>query len=538
MMAARRRGTPNRLTTGHLPAPTGGMTTLGAASATSPSKCIQSFNLNAAEHGLRARLGSREWVTGITGTADNKVRTTISFVGSASAGTANKIFAVTSSGIWDVTASTTSPTQVWTFGVGTGSAGYGVAHAMQTSAGHFLIYCDEENGLHIYSQTSGLWTAPVMGSDPSTEISGFDPATFVHVTFWKQRLVFTLRDSSTLVYMAAGSIYGAATAFPVGARLRAGGSLVGAWNWTMDGGAGMDDRLVIVSRGGDVVVYEGTDPSSASTISIVGVWYMGDSPAGRDIVVRDGGDILLISRAGLIPLGQLVSGTLKQEQYPTADITSLFNQLMLSKASLRGWSMRIHPEENALIVTVPGENEDVETNQLAMSLSTRGWTRYRDLPISSMEVFGGKLYFGTVDGQILINDGYVDGITLADPSSYTPVDWGILSSFQNLGNANMKRVQIIRPVLLSEQAPSYDTEARYDFDLIELGGVTQTLLSGSGWDTALWDSATWSADYSATKEMRGASGVGVHVAVAARGSAAARTILVGFDVMYESGGPR
>jgi hypothetical protein len=37
-------------------------------------------------------------------------------------------------------------------------------------------------------------------------------------------------------------------------------------------------------------------------------------------------------------------------------------------------------------------------------------------------------------------------------------------------------------------------------------------------------------------ESRGATGIGVHVALAARGSATTRTIIVGFDVGYETGG--
>lgn len=514
----------------------GGINAIAAGSAMPPGDCIQAYNLFAGQFGLQTRSGSREWCTGLTGALDNQVRTVVSFTGSAANGAQNRVFACTSTGIWDVTSSSDEPSQVFSFPVQTGEAGHGVAHAVVTLAGHFLAYCDEENGLIVYSQTSGTWSAVTLGADPATQISGVDPSTFVFCTVFKGRLWFVPRDSADLWYLDPGALFGTANRFGLGTKLRAGGPLVGIWNWTIDGGSGIDDRLVAISGGGDVVVYGGTDPSSASTFGIQGVWYAGGAPpAGRNIATNFGGDMLILTRVGIVPLSRLMAGVqLENTQYSTHKIGPVFNQLMLTRATQRGWSMRLHPEDNTLVVTVP-EGVGQPTSQIAMSLANRSWYRYRDLPIFSSEAHGGKLYFGTVDGKVCINDGTVDGVTLADPSAATAIQWSSLGAFSNLGNGRQKRVQMIRPTLLSENVnPAFEVAARYRFDMTELATVTAD--TEGGWGTAAWDVDVWGAEYGSLQVVRGATGMGTDVAIAIRGAAVARTILVGYDVLFDQGG--
>lgn len=501
-----------------------------------PTDAFLLYNMIAAEYGLRTRLGSRQWCTGLTGAGDNYVRSILPFTGSTNSGAQNKLFATTSSGIWDVTSSSASPSSVLSFAITSGRAGHGVCHVQVTSAGHFLLYWDEVNGLHVYTESSDTWAAVTMGVGAG-QISGVDPASLVFGTVFKGRVYHVQADTAKLWYTGAGSLYGAASALNLGFKLKSGGALVGAWNWTYDGGAGLDDGLVVVSRGGDVVIFKGTDPTSSSLFNIDGVWQVGDMPAGRELATDRGGDLLLATRMGILPMSKLVVGqSVVSAQYETAKIGPLFNAAMLSKATTPGWTMRLHPEENALMVTVP-ESEGVATTQLMMSLSTGGWSRNRDLPVYSSAVFGGQMYFGTVDGTVCINDGYVDGRTLADPATYTPVQYSGIGAFLNLSNARQKQVQMIRAYFLGQSTqPSFEVGARYDFDLTELASVSPAAGLGSLWDTGVWDTAVWGGDYSPSTAVRGATGMGVNVAMAWRGAAVDRTILLGFDVGFTQGG--
>jgi hypothetical protein len=438
---------------------------------------------------------------------------------------------------WRHSPSNVSPSLVLAFGITSGRAGHGVSHVQVTSGGHFLLYADEVNGLCVYSETSGLWAAVTLGGG-GTQISGVDPASFAFVTVFKGRVWAIPKDTADLWYSAAGSIFGAYTKFALGTKLKAGGPLIGAWSWTDSGGDGLDDRLVAVSRGGDVVIYAGTDPASANTWGLAGVLGVGDMPEGRELATDYGGELLLLTRMGIISLRQLMTPAqaIDTSQYATAKIGPLFNAAMLSKGTTAGWTMRLHPEENALMVTVP-EAEGTETTQIVMSLPTKGWSRYRDLPIYSNAVFGGQMYFGTVDGKVCINDGYVDGRPLYDPTEYTPVQYAGIGAFLNLGNSRQKQAKLCRAHFLGQStSPSFAVEARYDFDLTELAPVSPSPGLGSLWDTGVWDTAVWGGDYSPSSQVRGLIGIGVNVAMAWRGAAVDRTILMGFDVGFTQGG--
>jgi hypothetical protein len=584
----------------HIPAPLGGLNTIDPGYGMPDSDCPLLYNMIGAENGLRSRLGYREWCTNLTGNADNTVRSILPFTGSHKNGSSDRLFACTSTGIWDVSSSSASPTQTvgWLTSGGTsaaGDAGYCISCVSVNSAGgHFLLLCDEENGYYTYTEATSTWTRVIQGAstawqnthayilndqvsnggltylctlagtsgatgptgtgtgivdggahwDYQPSITGVDPATFCYVMVWKNRVWFVQKDTGIAWYLpigfgAGGSIYGTATAFNFGAQFKNGGPLVGLYSWTTDGGSGPDDRLVAVSGGGDVVIYAGTDPSLPYTFGLVGRWYLGGVPYGRRIATDHGGDLLVLSNIGIIPLSKLVLGNpvLDRTQYSTYKISNLFNRLAATYRGLKGWSLRIHPEDNSLIVSVPVADGQA-TNQLAMSLTTRGWSQYRNLPLLSMDAWGGLLYFGTADGKVCINTNYIDGVTLADPNAFTPIDCSVITKFNNLGNGNQKQLTIIRPTILSEGGSILTSiEARYRYNLNEAASPSGASTSGESlWDSAVWDSSTWGGAYSTQQNTGGAAGMGPDAAIACRLSATSRTVLVGFDIEFVQGG--
>ncbi len=214
---------------------------------------------------------------------------------------------------------------------------------------------------------------------------------------------------------------------------------------------------------------------------------------------------------------------------------NLFNYYTSTYGSNAGWELVLDPKDNALLVLVPiAENQP--NVQLAMSLATKGWFPYADLPMNCAAPWNGTLYFGTTDGIVCRHDGYVDGVTLADPDASVPIQWNFISSFQNLGTPNQKKINLIRPkVLSSGGVPPYQAFARYDFDLSELAPVGGSIdpASGNSWDSAIWDVAQWSGDYQVNQQVLGAYGMGSHMAIAIAGLAASRTVVAGADVSFE-----
>jgi hypothetical protein len=589
-----RRTQPPSILSKRVPAPIGGINTVDSGSAMPSQDCVYLYNMIAAEYGLRSRLGYKEWCTTLTGAEDNTVRSILPFSGSAKNGASDKLFAATQAGIWDVTASTAAPSQLVTYGTQTGDAGFGISCVAPevTASTRHLLHCDEENGYFVYTE-GGSWvqvisaatsnwqaghayiigdkvlndtgktyqcitagTSAGSGGPTGTSanitdntahwkyvqavIAGVNPANLVFVAVFKNRVWLIERDTSKAWYLDIGAIYGTATAFNFGPRMRAGGPLVGLYNWSYDGGNGLDTLLVGISTAGDVVIYQGTDPASLTTFGLKGTWSVGGVPYGRRIATDYGGDVLILSLLGIVPLSKLVVGQPvvagDRSIYATGKISNAFNLLASTFKSLKGWSLHIHPTDNALLVAVPTQDGQ-PTNQLAMSFATKGWSQYRELPMLSMGVWNGQLYFGTADGRVCINDGYVDNVSL-DNTTYTAVAWSVLTSFSNLGTPRHKRVQMLKPTILSQTvSPIFQAVARFDFNLVEPDPPTGNPSQADGtWDGSIWDSSVWGGEYSPNQPLTGGSGMGRDIAIAVRGSAISRTTLVDVDVFYDVGG--
>jgi len=533
-----RRPSPGTVQDAHLPAPMGGMNTVSAASAVPMSDATWTYNLIAGDRGPRTRSGWREWVTGMTGALDDVVRTVLPFTGSQKSGAGNKLFACTSTGIWDCSASTAAPSLAVTFDITAGEAGYGSGTVVATAAGRFLVYCDEENGMYVYTETTAAWAKVTQGSGAG-QIDGVNPDNLVFATVWKSRLWLVERDTSKAWYLDVNSLFGTAASFDFGTRMRAGGPLVSLYSWSYDAGGGLDSLLVAVSVAGDVVAYQGTDPTSVNTFGLKGAWSVAGVPPGRRIAIDQGGDILLLSLIGVVPLSKLVAGTSSEEKgiYTTAKISNLFLSLVATRKNLLGWGIYMHPADNALLVTMPQAGSGVNL-QLAMSMSTRGWGYYRDVPIHSAGVWERELYFGTEDGRLCISTGDVDGVALGNPDTYIPIDYSALTAYSNLGNARMKRVAMVRPIVVSGQTtPVLTAAARFDFDVRELPSPGAGIGNEDGtWDNGTWDDSVWSEDATYQPTL-GACGSGRSIAVAIRGSAATRTTWIGTDIAFTEGGP-
>ena len=621
-MLARRKPAPAKssILAYSAPAPMGGLNAVNGAASMPATDCIVLWNMIAAEYGLRARLGYREHMVGgpdiggetpSVGIDGNPVRTVIPFTGSVAAN--SKLFAATSEGIFDVTTGGGTGTLKIAFPVTTGDAGYGVYHNVVTFAGHRLIYTDEVNGYYLYTETTDSWekikpSATVTWAAGQTIVEGdlrtdgvlhyiatssgttsganiaadsvtwdqylplspgtlgtLDPNDAVFCTVWKHRVWLIQRGTGKAFYLDLDAVYGVAEPFNFAGKFKAGGALRCMTSWTYDGGSGIDDRLVAVSDGGDVVIYEGTDPSIPGAFDLKGVWYVGGVPAGRNLFSEIGGDVLLLSKLGALPLSKLVIGNpiIDRSQYATAKIANLYSQLVSERGAYKGWAIRLHPEDGTLLINVPADDGSV-SEQLAMSVTTRAWARYRypKLTFVSAEAWNGKLYLGTTDGRIVVNDGYIDNVTIAAPESYDPVDFFVITSFQKLGSPRQKRVQIIRPTVTAQGTPpNYRVKAVYRYDLSEFtGGEAVTALAGAVFgvrddldttdigtsvfgerndsDTAdIGTTVFATTDYVSEQRVSGGTnGIGSEVAIAMAGRAAARTVLIGWDVMFDQGG--
>ena len=525
----------------HIPAPVGGFNSTDAAVTLPQGKAVYLYNLMPGENGLRPRPGSTERAT--LNETPVAVRSMLSFKDNAGA---VKRFAVTVNGIYDVTAGGANKVLMQAWPIASGKAGYCVGQNFSNGTSAYLLVTDEENGYWVYDGDANTWAAVAQGL-LAGQIDGADPTHFAFVTIWKGRVWFITRGTGQAWYLPVGQMTGTVSAFNFGNKFTHGGYLVGLWSWTQDGGAGTDDRLVAVSSSGDVLVYEGTDPNDPLLFGQKGMWNVGAVPPGRRIVTDFGGDVFILSVMGVLSLSKLTRGSTLTDPdlYATKDVSNLYTRLMDDHSGLDGWALVLHPRENAVLLMVPALAGD-QPEQLAFSLSTRGWFRWRGLDMASAVASDGSLYFGTSDSRVVENTGDVDDVRLATAMG-TGIPFAGLTSYQTFNNGNIKRGLSARPMLVCSGAePNIITEARYDFDLNEILTAPNNeppLSDAWVWaasdvdpNGAVWDDSEWVGTF-VNRSPTGLTGMGAAIAIGFRGTSFGRFSLVGWNVTWDEGGP-
>ena len=512
------------------PASVGGMNALDALISMPAQDCLYTDNMMPSEYGLRMRKGYTEWANGV----DGAVRTIIPFEGQAADAASDRLWAVSENGIYNVTLfNTTTPNEDVTFTVQGAEAGYGVfTEFTNDAAERYLMYADARNGLHRY-QEGGVWDIPPIVSDDLT----FDVANVAFVMSWKNRLWFIEQDSGDAWYLPPDAIQGTVTKFTFGSKFTHGGELMGLFNWTVDGGDGVDDFLVAVSRGGDVLVYHGTDPILPD-FGLRGSYFIGEVPESRRLSVEYGGELYLLSTYGITSIRDLLQGHEPShvKGSPSAKISRFLRSAIQLGKDEYNWAMHINPADGFLQVVTPLSDQGI-AYQYNQNLLTQAWGRWANVPVNCAETWSGDYYFGTLDGQIFLYDGGVDG-TLLDGTNGEPISFNLLTSFQApQTHATYKRVGIIRPIGILAGTASVNVKAVYDYDLSQDLQAPPVLGTGESteWDAGIWDKDVW--DYSLVGACLpvGALSIGRAFAVAMKGSSATRLNILGWDVMYTEG---
>jgi hypothetical protein len=490
-----------------------------------PGDAIYTVNIDATTRGCKVRPGYSEYANGFAGDA---VKTIVPFSGSEDDKSEDRLFGVTNNGIYNISSSTTTPTKMWDFSTKSSEAGWASFSQFVNDGGdHILLLTDEDNGLYAYTESTNVWNVPSI-SGPTNVLS--------FVVVWKERVWYVEKDSTNAWYSDLGTFAGTLTKFNFGSKFRVGGYLVALYSWTLDSGDGPDDYLVAVSSAGDVVVYAGTDPSSSNTFGVIGRWYIGDMPAGRRIGSQYGGDLLLLSTYGLVQMSDLLSG---KNPFTTEGSLSwkiqadLRAEMALTRNS-RGWEVQIHPSLARIIVSSP-KMVGQEYRQFVYEINLQAWSIWEKMPILTSVEYQGSSFFGSSSVKAWEITGNLDNVTLAS-SSPSLITWRLLTAYNDLGMPeHYKKVEFIRPVILSELTPELSVQAFFDYDLSAVSAASVS--PGVGiWGTGLWGTATWAGGSPRTRPPTGAGGMGKVVAVGIAGASQTDTTLISIGIHFNVGG--
>lgn len=302
------------------------------------------------------------------------------------AGTTEKLFAADANNIYDIT-TVADPEVAPSAAVGSLTGGDWSTVQMETSGGVFLLAANGEDDVREFN-----------GSAWSTNAStGVTLSLLSQVFVFKRRVFFIEGGTNRFWYLSVGVKSGALTDFSLAGVFKRGGNLLFGASWSLDAGDGVDDLCVFVSTLGEVVIYQGDNPGDATAWSLSGRYDIA-APLGKNAFLSVGGDLLIATVEGIVPLSQVISKdpAALSLSAVTLAIEPTWNDFVRERSG-SPWTLLRFNERNMMVVGMPAPDAGAEQVSLVANLETGGWCRFTGAPydISAQAVLLGVHYTGT-----------------------------------------------------------------------------------------------------------------------------------------------
>lgn len=496
-----------------LPAPTGGLNARDALADMPPTDAVLMDNWFPTPTSVSLRNGSSSHATGLPAW----VETLMHYSGPS----VQKLFGISGTAVYDVTAS--------------GAVGAAVVSGLSnarwqytnigTPGGNFLVMVNGADKLR--GHNGSTWWRD---GDGAHDITGFDTSLAISVNLFKNRLWMTEKTSMRVWYLGVQAIAGAATSIDLSTIFTRGGHLVCMANWTIDNISGINDYAVFITSEGEFAIYNGTDPSSATTWALVGVFRIG-RPIGQRPYLKVGSDVLLICADGIFPLSKaLLTDRSSINDAISNKIVNLVNTDVQLYIGNFGWQAVLYPIGNKLIINVP-QTENSNQYQYVMNTINSSWCRFTGWNAACFETFGDNLFYGG-NGVVAQADTGTDdngaAIALADVQQ-------AFSYFKERGR--IKRFTMARPIFAAPGTINAAITLNMDYDnSLPLSTPAFSGSSGSAWDISPWDTSPWGNATGIIKNWQTVNGVGYAAALRMQVSAMDVTVQwQSTDFVYEPG---
>lgn len=454
-----------------IPAPVRGWVTNENLSASTPGSALVMDNYIPTQTGVKFRGGSSEFYDSGDGLP---IRSLWTYKISGN----SELFAADAATIWNITATPSDEV--------TGQTGgeYSTVQ-FETSGGNFLFAPNGVDSLQRYDGTNWLTVTGVSAD----AITGVTTSALSHVWVYKNRLFFVQGGTMKSWYLAVDSIAGAANDLTLAGVFQRGGSLLFGATWSIDAGDGVDDKCVFVSTQGEVAIYEGSDPGDPNDWALVGRYDLGGRPLGKNAVMRAGGDLLIATTDGLVPLSAALSKDPAALSLAAVsrNIQPDWRREAVARQSIP-WSVQKWDEENLAVIGLPVIDSTTEEYAFIVNTETGAWARFTGWDVRSLAVHEDQLYFGTSDGKVMLgnstgsDDGSVYTCKLALPFDH----FGQPGQFKTLkqARATFRASSSFLPQLSS----SVDYAQSFPAPPSSIANYTEDT-----WDVGVWDTAVWDA---------------------------------------------
>ena len=299
---------------------------------------------------------------------------------------------------------------------------------------------------------------------------------------FKRRIWFTRIFSSNLYYLDTDAIAGTLVEFPLGPQMKRGGRPFAIASWSSDSGQGLDDYFIVLTTQGELIVYQGTDPSAAETWKLVGNFFVGEPFRTPYCLQKTGGDLLILTKKGLFSFAGLLNGrppdasnsltqkiqtlfsvlsarSVGQTETPgipaSTLVTAAGDYLITEGGDYLVWefgdglpargNQKLHfsEAESLLLIHFYFATGAVPYITLVYSMETKGWSIWKNLSVSGFVDFRGQLC-GPTDSRFL-NVYSRKGLVAVSPAGINLPELLIVTAPQNLGTKSYKSVSLIKP---------------------------------------------------------------------------------------------
>lgn len=502
-----------------VPAPVGGLNARDSIAAMPATDAVTMSNWFPSTSSILVRNGSTNWATGISGWVE-----TLACYSPPSG--SRQLFAAAGANIYNVTTQGAVGAPVVT---GNTSARWQFVN-FGNPAGQWLYLVNGQDNPQLYNGTT--WQAVTTSSSPISITGVTDGlSSLIAVTNFKSRLYFVAKNTFHIWYLAVNAVGGAATLFDMSSLFKLGGSLMTCFPWSLDTVAGPQDYMAFVSTEGEVVVFQGYDPSQVGSWSQLGVFRMG-RPVGRRCYCKIGSDISVICADGLIPLSQQMLTDRMQQSIATTD--KIRNAILTDFQNYNshfGWQVILHPIGSKLLVNVP-QTEDSTQYQYVMNTITGSWTRYDGWNAACFELMGDQLFYGTLNKVVQCDTGSSD--------NGVPITTLVAPAYSYFGAPGQnKQYTMIRPTISSDGTIGLTMALSVDYRPVQ-PNATLALPPQTGvslWNVAPWNTSYWSQTANIRLGWETITGVGYAASANMRTiSNVTNVSFIAMDYAYQLGG--
>lgn len=365
----------------------------------------------------------------------------------------------------------------------------------------------------------------------ASAITGVNTDDLSYVWSFKNRVFFVQKETLDAWYLASDAVAGAATKFPMGGVFQRGGSLLFGASWSLDAGDGLSAQCIFVTTEGEVAVYAGGGPADWT---LAGVYRIG-KPLGKKGFIRAGGDLVIATDVGFVPLSQAI-----QRDYaalsPSAvsfPIEEAWNEAVTNRSS-EEWHCEVWPA-NQMVVVAPPTVTGTSAEMYIANARTGAWGKYTGWHATCLEIFQNRMFFGSLHGKIYEANvtGLDDGVTYT--SNYVPL-------FSDMGAVSLKTASLVRNVLRAPYPVNDQVSMQLDFTITLPPAPDAAIISdASSWGAGIWGTSVWggAADTQTFQTLRTVYGMGYALAPALQITSGAVVPLdaeiVRTDVMFTSG---